>query len=47
MSQPRRRAPPLEDGEAVPGFTERAYHDELLAHGSPAPRYLRMLAPER
>jgi uncharacterized protein (DUF885 family) len=25
------------------GFSERAYHDELLAHGSPAPRYMRML----
>ena len=29
--------------EAKPGFKERTYHDELLAHGSPAPRYLPML----
>jgi uncharacterized protein (DUF885 family) len=35
------------EAESRPGFTERAYHDELLAHGSPAPRYMRMLAPAR
>lgn len=29
--------------EGKPGFSERAYHDELLAHGSPAPRYMRRI----
>ncbi len=29
--------------EGKPGFKERTYHDELLAHGSPAPRYLPLL----
>ncbi len=29
--------------KAGPGFKYRTYHDELLAHGSPAPRYLREL----
>ncbi len=29
--------------EAKPGFQERAYHDEIIAHGSPAPRYMREL----
>jgi uncharacterized protein (DUF885 family) len=33
--------------ESKPGFTERAYHDELLAHGSPAPRYVRELMAEK
>jgi hypothetical protein len=26
-----------------PGFTERAFHDRLLAYGSPPPKYLRHL----
>ena len=26
-----------------PGTTERAWHDAMLAHGSPAPRHLRTL----
>jgi uncharacterized protein (DUF885 family) len=29
--------------EKEAGFKERSYHDELLAHGSPAPRYLRRI----
>lgn len=29
------------------GFTDRAYHDELLSHGSPAPRYTWMLDEAR
>jgi uncharacterized protein (DUF885 family) len=29
--------------ETAPGFTERAYHDKLLAYGSPAMRYVRRL----
>jgi uncharacterized protein (DUF885 family) len=32
-----------EAAEKRPGFSERAYHDELLAHGSPAMRYAREL----
>ncbi|HVP61105.1 MAG TPA: DUF885 domain-containing protein [Myxococcaceae bacterium] len=35
-----------EAAQARPGFSERAYHDQLLSHGSPAPRYIRtMLSP--
>ena len=29
--------------ESQPGFSERTYHDRLLSHGSPAPRYVRAL----
>ena len=32
-----------EAAETRPGFSERAYHDQLLSHGSPGPRYMRQL----
>jgi uncharacterized protein (DUF885 family) len=32
-----------ERAERQPGFTERVFHDRLLAHGSPAPRDLATL----
>ena len=34
--------------QGTPGFSERAYHDRLLSHGSPGMRYLRgmMAAPQ-
>jgi uncharacterized protein (DUF885 family) len=32
-----------DEHEKRPGFTERAYHDRLLAHGSPAMRHVRAL----
>jgi uncharacterized protein (DUF885 family) len=35
VSKLRKRA------ERQPGFSERAFHDRLLAYGSPAPKYLR------
>ncbi|MCX5743649.1 MAG: DUF885 family protein [Proteobacteria bacterium] len=33
--------------EREPGFTERAYHDKLLASGSPAMKYVRRLMAKR
>jgi len=34
--------------QGAPGFSERAYHDRLLSHGSPGMRYIRamMAAPQ-
>jgi uncharacterized protein (DUF885 family) len=32
-----------EAAETRPGFSERTYHDRLLSHGSPGPRYMRQL----
>jgi hypothetical protein len=32
-----------EAAETKPGFSERTYHDRLLSHGSPGPRYMRQL----
>ncbi|WP_437965242.1 DUF885 domain-containing protein [Sorangium sp. So ce260] len=32
--------------QGKPGFTERAYHDRLLSHGSPSVRHLRSLLSE-
>jgi uncharacterized protein (DUF885 family) len=32
-----------EAAETRPGFSERTYHDRLLSHGSPGPRYIRQL----
>ncbi|AUX35584.1 MULTISPECIES: DUF885 domain-containing protein [Sorangium] len=32
--------------QGKPGFTERAYHDRLLSHGSPSVRHLRALLSE-
>jgi uncharacterized protein (DUF885 family) len=32
--------------EGKPGFTERAYHDRLLSHGSPSMRHLRTIMAE-
>ena len=38
-----------EAAQKAPAFSERAYHDRLLSHGSPGMRYLRqmMAAPQR
>jgi uncharacterized protein (DUF885 family) len=37
-----------EGAQGAPGFSERAYHDRLLSHGSPGMRYIRaiMAAPQ-
>jgi len=37
-----------EAAQGAPGFSERAYHDRLLSHGSPGMRYIRaiMAAPQ-
>ena len=37
-----------EAAQGAPGFSERAYHDRLLSHGSPGMRYIRamMTAPQ-
>jgi hypothetical protein len=32
-----------EAAQARPGFSERTYHDRLLSHGSPGPRYVRQM----
>ncbi|HET6984927.1 MAG TPA: DUF885 family protein, partial [Myxococcaceae bacterium] len=32
-----------EAAQGAPGFSERTYHDRLLSHGSPGPRYMRQL----
>ena len=32
-----------EAAQGAPGFSERAYHEQMLSHGSPAPRYMRQL----
>jgi uncharacterized protein (DUF885 family) len=32
-----------EAGQGTPGFSERAYHDRLLSHGSPGLRYVRQM----
>ncbi len=37
-----------ESAERAPGFSERAYHDRLLSHGSPGMRYLpKLMAAEQ